>query len=107
MNRKSYFFKVVTPLHVGAGQGLSYVDLPIVREVHTQFPFVPGSSIKGAVRDYCLRSLAGKYQIEKVSVLDNALTKNEWNGLNVEEEDKNLLIKVFGTAGEAEGGGSG
>ncbi len=39
-----------TPLHVGAGSGLSNVDLPIQRERTTQYPMIQGSGIKGKLR---------------------------------------------------------
>lgn len=40
-----------TPIHAGAGSSLGVVDLPIQREVHTQWPCIYGSSVKGALRD--------------------------------------------------------
>lgn len=40
-----------TPLHVGAGASVGAVDSPIIRERHTQFPVIPGSSIKGVLSD--------------------------------------------------------
>jgi CRISPR-associated protein Cmr4 len=40
-----------TPLHCGAEGGTGYVDLPIQRERHTQYPVIPGSTIKGVLRD--------------------------------------------------------
>jgi CRISPR-associated protein Cmr4 len=48
---KPYFLFTRTPLHVGAGQSVGYVDLPIQREPHTRIPIVPGSSLKGVLRD--------------------------------------------------------
>lgn len=40
-----------TPLHVGAGASVGAIDQPIVRERHTGFPIIPGTSIKGVLRD--------------------------------------------------------
>lgn len=40
-----------TPLHCGAEGGTGYVDLPIQRERHTHYPVIPGSTIKGVLRD--------------------------------------------------------
>lgn len=40
-----------TPLHVGAGASVGAIDQPIQRERHTGFPIIPGSSIKGVLRD--------------------------------------------------------
>ena len=40
-----------TPLHVGAGSSVGAIDQPIIRERHTRFPVIPGSSIKGVMAD--------------------------------------------------------
>ena len=45
-----------TPLHVGAGASVGAIDQPVQRERHTGFPIIPGSSVKGVLRDH-LRSL--------------------------------------------------
>lgn len=39
-----------TPIHVGSGTSVSYIDLPIQRERITQFPVINASSLKGAFR---------------------------------------------------------
>lgn len=44
-----------TPLHPGTGSALGTVDLPVARERHTHWPLIPGSSIKGVLRDRCTR----------------------------------------------------
>ncbi len=41
-----------TPLHPGSGQSLGAIDLPVQREATTGYPVIPGSSLKGALRDY-------------------------------------------------------
>ena len=41
-----------TFVHVGGGQSEGVVDLPVAREAATDFPFVPGSGLKGAFRDW-------------------------------------------------------
>lgn len=43
-----------TPLHVGAGSSVGAVDSPVIRERHTGFPIIPGSSIKGVIADIFL-----------------------------------------------------
>ena len=40
-----------TPLHVGAGSAVGVVDLPVMRERHTGYPVIPGSSLKGVLAD--------------------------------------------------------
>jgi CRISPR-associated protein Cmr4 len=43
-------FQTITPLHVGCGQDVGVVDLPVIRERTTGYPYVPGSGIRGAIR---------------------------------------------------------
>jgi CRISPR-associated protein Cmr4 len=45
------FVHALTSLHVGTGQGVGAIDLPIARERATDLPLVPGSSIKGCLKD--------------------------------------------------------
>lgn len=40
-----------TPLHCGAEADSGYVDLPVQRERHTHHPVIPGSTLKGVLRD--------------------------------------------------------
>ncbi len=47
-----------TPLHVGAGVSVGAIDQPIVRERHTGYPVIPGSSLKGVLRDACRNDAA-------------------------------------------------
>ena len=41
----------LSSLHPGTGQGVGAIDLPIAREKATGIPFVPGSTIKGVLRE--------------------------------------------------------
>lgn len=51
-NKRILYLFTRTPLHVGAGSSVGAIDQPIVRERHTGFPMIPGSSIKGVLRDH-------------------------------------------------------
>jgi CRISPR-associated protein Cmr4 len=51
MQAKLYFVHALTPLHAGTGQGVGVIDLPIAREKATGIPYLPGSSVKGVLRD--------------------------------------------------------
>jgi CRISPR-associated protein Cmr4 len=51
-NTRIYWLHALTPLHVGAGRGVGYIDLPILREKVTNLPLVPGSAVKGVLADY-------------------------------------------------------
>ncbi|MCX7883407.1 MAG: type III-B CRISPR module RAMP protein Cmr4 [Brevinematales bacterium] len=65
-------YYTLTPLHMGAGSSVSYVDLPIQRERHTSFPMMAGSGIKGVFR---------------------SLAERKWNSNDKEKEKVN---KIFG-----------
>ena len=49
---KSYLLGIYTksPLHVGSGTSVDIVDMPITRERITNYPVIPGSAIKGVLR---------------------------------------------------------
>lgn len=51
MQAKIFHLQALTALHVGTGQGVGVVDLPIARSKATHLPIVPGSGIKGVMRD--------------------------------------------------------
>ena len=50
MITRTMYLYTETPLHAGAGSGLSSIDLPIQRERATQYPIIQGSGIKGKLR---------------------------------------------------------
>ena len=47
-----YWMQAITPVHVGTGSQIEFVDLPIAREKATDWPVVPGSGIKGVMSDH-------------------------------------------------------
>lgn len=51
MNAKPVFIYAYTSLHPGTGQGVGVIDLPVAREAATGLPYLPGSSLKGVLRD--------------------------------------------------------
>lgn len=51
MNATLMLIHCLSPLHAGTGQGIGAVDLPIAREAATGLPYLPGSTIKGCLRD--------------------------------------------------------
>lgn len=59
----------LSPLHCGTGQGIAGIDLPVQRERHTGWPVMPGSSIKGVLRD-AARQATGKKPEEANSDAD-------------------------------------
>jgi CRISPR-associated protein Cmr4 len=53
MSTRLVFVHALSPLHAGTGQGVGVIDLPIAREKATGIPYLPGSSLKGTLRDLC------------------------------------------------------
>lgn len=50
MHAHVFFVHALTPIHIGNDIGLGAINLPTMREVHTGYPVLPGSSIKGVLR---------------------------------------------------------
>lgn len=51
MKRILFHVHNLSPLHIGAGQSVGVVDLPIARARATNLPLIPGSALKGVLRD--------------------------------------------------------
>ena len=50
-NTRMYWLHTISPLHVGSGRGVGFIDLPIAREKVTGWPLVPGTAVKGVLAD--------------------------------------------------------
>lgn len=59
-----------SPLHCGAESGLGYVDLPVQRERHTAYPFIPGSTLKGRSKDETKTSLSPTDHVRIFGAMD-------------------------------------
>lgn len=51
MQTRIFHLQALSALHVGTGQGVCIVDLPIARAKATNLPIVAGSALKGVLRD--------------------------------------------------------
>lgn len=51
MQTRIFHLHALSALHVGTGQGVGVVDLPIARAKATNLPIVAGSALKGVLRD--------------------------------------------------------
>src|ERR1017187_881441 len=72
-NSRILYLFTRTPLHVGAGASGGAIDQPIQRERHTGFPIIPGSSLKGVLRDTAARDDEFKAHVDAIfGVQDNA-----------------------------------
>ena len=53
MSGRMLTIRALSPIHSGTGQASGVIDLPVARERITNWPFLPGSSLKGVLRDAC------------------------------------------------------
>ena len=92
MKTRIFHLHALSALHIGTSQGVGTVDLPIARSRATNLPLVPGSSLKGVLRD------SAKTQWDKLDENDiNALfgsenTVDETHASAVAFGDAHLLL---------------
>ena len=66
------WLRAETSVHVGAGETASLIDLPIMREAATSYPYIPGSALKGAMKDAwrgkpgAMTGAAWKAQVDRI-----------------------------------------
>ena len=53
MDARMLYLHALSPVHTGTGQAVDVIDLPVAREIATNWPYIPGSSIKGVLRARC------------------------------------------------------
>lgn len=53
MTARMLYVRALSPIHSGTGQAAGVIDLPVARERVTGWPYLPGSSVKGVLRDAC------------------------------------------------------
>jgi CRISPR-associated protein Cmr4 len=50
MSMRLVMLRAMSPIHAGTGMGQDVIDLPIAREIGTDIPIIPGTSVKGVLR---------------------------------------------------------
>ena len=120
MNTKLLTIFTRTPLHVGCGSSVGAVDQPVVRERHTSFPVIPGSSLKGVLADLWMEEgtdvrkvKAGKNgeETEYIRIKEGNAYKlfgNNESGENAEAKSGKLVIgegKILAFPVRSAGGG--
>jgi CRISPR-associated protein Cmr4 len=76
MTTKILYIFTRTPLHVGAGASVGAIDQPVQRERHTGFPIIPGSSIKGVLRDAARQNNNSEIEIDDTFGPEDSTSKN-------------------------------
>ncbi len=78
-----------TSIHAGTGQNNGVIDMPIMREVHTGYPCVFGSAVKGAFRAHAeVRRKDLNMHVKKVF----GDAGEEGNASNISMTDARLLL---------------
>ena len=78
-----------TSIHAGTGQNNGVIDMPIMREVHTGYPCVFGSAVKGAFRAHAeVRRKDLNINVKKVF----GDAGEEGNASNISMTDARLLL---------------
>ncbi len=92
------FLHAQTGMHPGSGTALGTVDLPIQRERHTQWPIIPGSTLKGILRDAVREKAKGSYKPEYEEQNENGERKSvlKRSQRRVTNEDDAGLVAAFG-----------
>ncbi len=65
-NNALLYVHAITSLHPGSGTALGVVDLPIQRERHTDWPTIPGTSMKGVLRDHAVQDGVEQSRIDRL-----------------------------------------
>lgn len=72
MDTRIFHLHALSALHVGVGQAVGVVDLPIMRARASNLPIVPGSALKGVLRDEFANDPRQKMLFGPASISDNA-----------------------------------
>jgi CRISPR-associated protein Cmr4 len=80
-----------TPIHPGSGQALDVIQLPIAREATTEYPMIPGSSLKGALRNK-LEQEQSKQEVEPIFGSKHEVGRPDTEAGRVVFSDARLLL---------------
>ena len=96
MNAQLTFVHALSPLHAGTGQGAGVIDLPVAREKATSIPFLPGSSLKGALSTRCFTESSENEEEKKACTTifgpKSAASEMESSASTVQFSDQRLLL---------------
>lgn len=76
--------EVVSGLHIGTADAfaaIGAIDSPVIRDAYTDYPMIPGSSLKGKIRSLLAKSYPNPNKIEKTA-----------------DDDVEPILRLFGSA---------
>ena len=97
MHTSVFHLQNLSALHVGTGQGIGVVDLPIARAKSTNLPIVPGSAIKGVLRDeLAVQNLLEKGDIQTLFGPDTATDDAHAGAIAFGDEGAHVDVEIGG-----------
>lgn len=78
MQSKLLYLFTRTPLHMSAGASAGAIDQPILRERHTGFPIVPGTSLKGVFAEQWTERITAKDPDGKTATATQRQAEGNW-----------------------------
>ncbi|MCW5941098.1 MAG: type III-B CRISPR module RAMP protein Cmr4 [Fimbriimonadaceae bacterium] len=94
--------RTLTATRVGSGQAADIIDLPVYRDAATSWPVLPGSGMKGVLKDSPLRAAMEAHRGET-----DPETKAKYTEKALKSRAEQELKDVFGLAGDDGSGGIG
>ncbi len=92
MNAQLTFVHALSSLHAGVGQGSGIIDLPIARERATGLPFLPGSSLKGALGTRAFNDMHNKTALYTLIFGERNLLDTDNRASMAQFSDQKLLL---------------
>lgn len=77
-----YWLHTLSPTHVGTGQGVGFIDLPIHRDKVTGWPLIPASTFKGVWADHFGATEENRRSNPKLSLAFGRASDRESNASN-------------------------
>ncbi|NLZ45862.1 MAG: type III-B CRISPR module RAMP protein Cmr4 [Clostridiales bacterium] len=84
--------KVITPLHAGGGNNLSIIDLPIQREVQSNYPKIEASTLKGCVRNAFEKNLKVNIENSMIDIIFGCEDQNNMTASASAFSDARILF---------------
>jgi CRISPR-associated protein Cmr4 len=81
-NTQVYWLHALSPIHIGTGRGVGYIDLPIHRDKVTNWPLIPGSSFKGVWADHFRATEDARRSDPKLGLAFGRASDQETNASN-------------------------
>jgi CRISPR-associated protein Cmr4 len=83
-----------TSIHPGAGQSSGIVDLPVAREAATDYPVIPGSSLKGALLGFARQRETNEQERMPKQLRDRIFGQSDSAGGLLVSDARLLLLPV-------------